>query len=214
MAQSSFLSAKLGNKLFLWNVPSSNGSRNYTLIAINVINYLFPVQWLQRQLLCLKSIMQTTWNIYLSGCTLQRAWFNQTLLPLSLKSGTWVVSFFHRNLSSFKATDYKLSTLAIKHICSLVLHDTANHMQIWERDLLGIRTMTVPRDNTKLPKNKLKIKRRGRTKTPPHSEVICTSRFHFNQKTLFSFLLFCSTHISLVRVFCLQLILILQITLD
>lgn len=62
-----------------------NASRNYTLIAINAVNYLFSVQWLQSHLLYFKSITQTTWNIYLSGCTLQRAWFKQSLLGFSLK---------------------------------------------------------------------------------------------------------------------------------
>lgn len=62
-----------------------NASRNYSLIAINAVNYLFSVQWLQSHLLYFKSIAQTTWNIYLSVCILQRARFKLSFLDFSQK---------------------------------------------------------------------------------------------------------------------------------
>jgi len=186
-------------------------SRNYTLISINAINYLFPVQRLQRKLPYFKSIMQTTWNIYLSGCTLQRAWFNQTFLCSSLKTDRMVVSTFHGSLSSFRASESKIFTLTIKHICSVVAaHHSQLHANLRKRP--SIRMMTVPISSPGLPKPKLQIKREDRAKIPFLSQVLSISTFHLNWKSLFLTLSY--PHFIILCILFTNLVLILQITWD
>lgn len=66
--------------------------------------------------------------------------------------------------------------------------------------------------NTKLPKTKLQLKRKDRTKIPSHSQVLGTSRFHLNKKSRFYTLFY--SHFIILCVLFTSLVVILQITCD